>query len=414
MSRRFTGTFIRLLCVGGAVALSSWFASVPCFAQEDAMPSGWNTERVGDNIVLTPRDLPDGATFTLKIEPPFTLKTGEPKSWLAARVTREVESLGTTTDTAGAVPLNVPDLSIFSLVRTIQLSSGGQQLLTGFLARRPDGQYVYVRTASSPQEAVYKRYLPGALRGIMALARDGKGVGTKAAKTPGKKTPAKRRRPKGSTAYTRIGAGVKTSAIAGIYMRLAPQMGYGGMMTMDYVPAVVFKDGTFYEDFDVPLADFDVAAARRERPNAWGKWRKQGGVTQVLSEKRGWEKEEWLGPFPGAKPGETLSGRYFSFSGGGNTAMGGGTAYGVESDIRFSRDGRFTTGRATTLSSGTADVQILANNRSRSQGTYTLNGYTLTLKYDDGTVVRRSFVFMDTNGKQGGMYLDGVPYPRKN
>ncbi|MBC8137254.1 MAG: hypothetical protein H8F28_15345, partial [Fibrella sp.] len=52
--------------------------------------------------------------------------------------------------------------------------------------------------------------------------------------------------------------------------------------------------------------------------------------------------------------------------------------------------------------------------RSGSQGTYTLSGYTLTLKYDDETVVRRAFVFMDTTGKQGGMYLDGIPYPRKN
>ncbi|MBC8138462.1 MAG: hypothetical protein H8F28_21490, partial [Fibrella sp.] len=319
-----------IVSIGITATFSSGFVCAPCAAQDVSSLPGWKTEQVGSSVRLTPRDLPAGALFELTVEAPTRLGGESPAGWLESRVGQEVKRLGTTTDAGRAVPLDVPQGELFSLVRTVRLASGESRLLTGFAARRSDGQTVFVRIISSPEEAVYKQYLPGAIRGIVALARGGRGAETKVAKNPEKKTPANPRRPKGSAAYTRVGAGVSTSAIVGIYTRIASQMGYGGMLTLNNLPTVVFKDGTFYEDYDVPLADFDVAAARRERPNAWGKWRKQGGVIQILSEKRGWEKAEWLGPFPGAKPGEKLSGRYFSFSGGGDTALGGGTAYGVE------------------------------------------------------------------------------------
>lgn len=401
--------------VAGTV-LALWFVGAvpsPGFAQASAAPSGWKSAKAGKDVTLTPRDLPSGATFTVIVEPPFALRD-DPSVWLQTRLGKEAEALGTATDSGQVKPFGAGTLDGFSLVRTVRLSSGEERLLSGFLARRPDGQMLFVRVISSPEEGVYKRYLPMAMRGFVTLARGGAskggtGTGVRTVRTPKTKAPV---RPKGSAAYTRAGAGPKTSEIVGIYTRIQSQMGYGGMMTLNNLPTVVFKDGTYYEDYDVPLPDFDVAAARRERPTAWGKWRRQGGVIQILSDKRGWEKAEWLGPFPGAKPGEKLSGRYFSVSGGGDTAFGGGTAYGAESDIRFSPDGRFTTDLSTSLSSEVSNVQATASGRKATSGTYTLNGYTLTMKYDDGQVIRRAFVFMDTNGKQEGMYLDGIPYPK--
>ncbi|MBC8138461.1 MAG: hypothetical protein H8F28_21485, partial [Fibrella sp.] len=198
--------------------------------------------------------------------------------------------------------------------------------------------------------------------------------------------------------------------------RLAAQMGFGGMVLMNYVPTVVFKDGSFYEDYDVPLADFDVSAARRARPNAWGKWRRQGGAMQAQDSKGVWETVEWLGPLPGGKPGEKLSGRFSSFTGGGNTALGGGTAYGVSSDIFFAPDGRFTTDQSVGFSSAepTSDVRTTVSSRSGKQGTYTISDYILTMKFNDGRVQRRAFMFMDSKDKKDGMYLDGTPYTKKD
>ena len=48
----------------------------------------------------------------------------------------------------------------------------------------------------------------------------------------------------------------------------------------------------------------------------------------------------------------------------------------------------------------------------KSEGTYTLNGHILTLKFSDGRVERRTFAYMDKERNPDTIYLNGYRYLR--
>lgn len=410
-----------------ARATSALQGDAPSAAAEGAK---WKTERSGENYVLTPADLPPGTEFTLTIEPPLVLRGADLTKWLEERSTREVAAVGTATDTLPTGKVQRLDMTVsdaFAIVRSARTASGTQRLVGCFVARRPDGQAVYARVVSSPEPDVYKKYLGEAMRGFVTLAlgnsnaaagKTGKNAGAATAEKTPEKTSARKQSTKAQEgpAYERAGAGPRPDSVLGIYLRLIPQLGYGGMVVMNYVPMVLFKDGTVFEDYDVPLPDFDVAAARKARPDSWGKWRKKNGGIEYQNNKGVWETTSWVGPLPGAKPGERLSGRFSSFTGGGNTATGGGTAYAISSSLSFYPDGRFTADQNVSMvTSGSAsNAGVVANSRNGKEGTYTLSNYAITLKYNDGRVVRHTFVYMDKKGRKDAFYLSGTPYTKKD
>ncbi|MBC8138365.1 MAG: hypothetical protein H8F28_21005, partial [Fibrella sp.] len=129
---------------------------------------------------------------------------------------------------------------------------------------------------------------------------------------------------------------------------------------------------------------------------------------QIQDSKGVWDDGDFYGPLPAAKPGERLTGFYSSISGGGNTALGGSTMVVVTDDITFLPNGRFKAGR---FAGGMSD-QVTATSESATDGTYVLDGYTLTLKYRDGRVERKAFAFME-KGEKDSLYLDGSPYLKK-
>ncbi|MBC8140401.1 MAG: hypothetical protein H7Y38_03055 [Armatimonadetes bacterium] len=397
----------------GGVAIGAALLLAPLCSHAQSM-EGWKITKTGMSLIATPANLGAGEVFTMTVEPPINLLGKDPKEWLAARAAEEAGTLGTVTDATPVAPLGEPGRGAWLLVRTVKLPTGGERLLGYFLAPRTDGTIMFARILSSPEPAIYKKYLPEVIRSFLSAAAKDKSPSTSSGERPVAKTTKRKPRNKSSSEnYTKVGIGANRKDVAGIYLRLAPQMGFGGMIMMNYQPTVMFKDGTYYEDYDVPLPDFDRQAARVARPTAWGKWRKQGGMFQEYDSKDGWEKAEWLGPVPGGKPGEKLTGRYTSFTGGGDTAMGGGNAYGVSGGMVFSPDGRFTTDTSVGLTAESADMRTTASSRSGKEGTYVLDGYMLVMKFSDGRVERRAFVFMDTDGKRDGFYVDGTPYTKK-
>ncbi|RDE06422.1 hypothetical protein DVW87_01490 [Sphingomonas aracearum] len=171
------------------------------------------------------------------------------------------------------------------------------------------------------------------------------------------------------------------------------------MLTMTYIPVILFKDGSFYEIGDPALEDIDLAAVRAARPADWGRWR-QEGAQFVLTDHKGrpdsfkLQDGEFFKAFP-ADGTASLSGEYRSISGGGNSAMGGEVMIASESRYHFQPGGTYTTGRSTgAMNSGAmSGAGSTVASRRNGAGRFSAERYTITLERPDGRSERRFFAF---------------------
>ena len=165
-------------------------------------------------------------------------------------------------------------------------------------------------------------------------------------------------------------------------------MGYGGMMVLEYRPVVLYADGTL--TYNRTLA---VAA----KPSIDGHWRLQGGKVSLMSldgKPRGQVFVHQAGR--PAKPGQKLSGRFSSFSGlgGGGT---GTTSVVAWSNYDFAADGtvRFSGGAgASTPKNGSEKASVVTRSSTKNTARYSLDGHTITFTFADGSTQRLLFYFM--------------------
>ena len=180
------------------------------------------------------------------------------------------------------------------------------------------------------------------------------------------------------------------SQIVGVYLNESYTSGVGGMVVLQYDPVLLLRDGTAYEDFDVPPTELNVASFKKAQPKSWGRWTKTaaGFSVRFNGDKSSSDIKASFKVKP-ASAGQKLAGEYTSIGGGGNTALGGSVMVAYSDTYVFDRNGRFSGERA---GGGNAPGVAVASS-SKNAGTYTLSGYTLRLKYNDGRVVRRLFYF---------------------
>ena len=180
------------------------------------------------------------------------------------------------------------------------------------------------------------------------------------------------------------------SQIVGVYLNESYTSGVGGMVVLQYDPVLLLRDGTAYEDFDVPPTELNVASFKKAHPKSWGRWTKtaSGYSVRFNGDNSSSDIKASFKVKP-ASAGQKLAGEYTSIGGGGNTALGGSVMVAYSDTYVFDRNGRFSGERA---GGGNAPGVAVASS-SKNAGTYTLSGYALRLKYNDGRVVRRLFYF---------------------
>jgi hypothetical protein len=189
------------------------------------------------------------------------------------------------------------------------------------------------------------------------------------------------------------------NGVSGVYFRSNTTFGVGGMMVMDFLPLVLFKDGTFYEVGDAALEDVDLKVARAAHPNDWGRWTQQGDRF-VLTDAKGRSDDfklqdgNFFKAFPASGTG-SLSGEYRTIGGGGNTAMGGEVMVAFENRYIFRADGTYSNNRsAGAMNNGsTSGVASTVGSRRGGQGRFSVDRYTITLERPDGSSERRFFAF---------------------
>lgn len=98
-----------------------------------------------------------------------------------------------------------------------------------------------------------------------------------------------------------------------------------------------------------------------------------------------------------ATASDKLSGTYRTISGGGNTALGGDVMIAAGTNITFYPDGKFESKSGKRGSSS----RVTTSSSSTANGTYSLEGHSITMRYADGRTMKTAFAYMDPKGDKG-------------
>lgn len=222
------------------------------------------------------------------------------------------------------------------------------------------------------------------------------------------------------------GKGVQTAQITAILCNSVFMN--GGMNTDVYL---LLKDGSVYADLPVAPDELDTQKSKQKEPDKWGKWRK-GVKGDYLVSWNGAKYEALPGFAVTPAPAQTkLQGRW----GTGSSSTGFVSSFALWG-VTFGKNGRFSkdsrggsssiglpdmNGDVAMTSSGydengsyagasgpgyaVASEAKKKNPNGAREGDYSLNGYALTLRYDNGKVARLPFFFLDKDQKT--LYFEG-------
>lgn len=214
---------------------------------------------------------------------------------------------------------------------------------------------------------------------------------------------------------TAPGKGIQNAQIAAV---LHHKSYSADQMSSSSEAYLLLRDGTIRVGLPVPIDQMDLAHSHLKEPEKWGKWRQSAGKYQV----------SWHGgPYQAlvadkavmGATGARLNAYYGTASSSSMGAMGGSFAYW---GVTFKGNGRFEkhSRGGSSFSGGENGVSVMSgydntgsgaigggvsvvttkNPNGDHEGTYSLNGYTLTLRYDNGQVARMPFFFSDAAHKQ--------------
>lgn len=232
---------------------------------------------------------------------------------------------------------------------------------------------------------------------------------------------------------TAPGKGVQPGQIAAILHEYDVQLysaGVSGMGTNTTDEAyLLLKDGTVHKGLPVPPDMLNVSLSRQKEPKTWGRWRQSGNKYQVSWAGGPYQKLDAERVIP-ARPGERLAGR---FGTGSSSASIGGSSYrlwGVTftKEGRFQKDNRGGSGNSTFMQQGGqaainstyddngsvtsatgGDFTVMGKNKRNPngdrEGTYSIEGYTMILRYDNGSVARMPFFY--TMADKSAIWFEG-------
>ena len=197
-----------------------------------------------------------------------------------------------------------------------------------------------------------------------------------------------------TTPFTSFAQRLKPADIKGVVIHMEYGYGVGGMITTEYRPYLLLNDGTIYKQIKESPYDLDVTTSRQSESTKWGSWKLDGKTLVVtLPQKNGAPKtDKWTKNWFWAKAattGEKIKGSYKTIGGGGNTALGGNAMIVVATNISFNEKGQFTLEKTA---GGSADATTTYAKKNTA-GSYTLNGYSIEFKYNDGKVTNQLFYF---------------------
>ena len=204
---------------------------------------------------------------------------------------------------------------------------------------------------------------------------------------------------------TAPGRGLKSSQVLGVYLYEGYSTGVGGMMIMTFEPILLLRDGSARRYLEIPPTDLNVARDKAANGRDWGRWTRGGkGFVVRWSAKDTDELKASFKTKP-ARPNQTMARAYETIGGGGNTALGGNVMVAFSNTYQFARNGTFTTEGGGGANVGATDTTggVAVSSRRGTAGRYKLDGHTITLRYNDGRVVRKMFYFYPDSDRAIGI-----------
>jgi hypothetical protein len=210
-------------------------------------------------------------------------------------------------------------------------------------------------------------------------------------------------------------AGISASQIDRVVVVTGTGSGVGGMPIYTYVPYVLLRGGVAIRNPRSALEQIDIQSMRSSSPNSVGTWQLQGGEL-VLSfpgtqQPRRVKPNRFYTAIP-ARAGESLTGRYRTVSGGGNSALGGSFSVMSTGEYTFYADGRFNRGSNT----GVSGTGVAGRASGMGGGRYRLNGYTASFTGANGQIQNAFFVFgANPNGSKTTdvIYINASAYLKR-
>jgi hypothetical protein len=188
-----------------------------------------------------------------------------------------------------------------------------------------------------------------------------------------------------------------TDSIALFTLDITP---FNGVSLQYIYPIALFKDGRALTNTAALLYAPGLEAHRAKYPGAWTQWRKNGAQVQLLQGNGSW-KDTKLGSAQLAPTNTRLAKAYASFYLTPNIA---GTSSSSTSYYTFTAAGGVIRGKYSI--SMTPDVMV-SSVPPENRGTYTIDGYRLTIKYDNG-VKSESVIVLEPDLSR--IYIDGSMY----
>jgi hypothetical protein len=212
-----------------------------------------------------------------------------------------------------------------------------------------------------------------------------------------------------------VHAGITPSQIDRVVVVTGTGTGVGGMPIYKYDPYVLLRGGAAIRNPRSALEQIDIQSMRASSPNSVGTWQLQGGELVLnfpgMQQPRRVKPNRFYTAIP-ARAGESLTGRYRTVSGGGNSALGGSFSVMSTGEYTFYADGRFDRGSNT----GVSGTGVAGRASGTSGGRYRLNGYTATFIGANGQTQNAFFVFgANPNGSKTTdvIYINASAYLKR-
>ncbi|MDN3548478.1 hypothetical protein [Mucilaginibacter aquaedulcis] len=371
-------------------------------AQTDIKPiPNWKMELNSGVYKFTPPGLTGQTNFEYDIMPLQKNDGINLADWLKTAAANDLSKLGYSGIKQGTVQQVKNSQSLLTYTLEANNQSGTRIAVIYFAFQKPDHIVRFGKIIRLPQ---YKgNYINVAATHFVTLIMQEKTPATENAASPensaandqkstttGQKT----------TSVKNTGKGITAAEIKGVLLHSETRLGVGGMLIFVYFPYLLLKNSSMYEHLGVSPADINEAESRQSEPTKWGTWQLDGKALIVthrnkdgsMTQPNRWTGWSWASP---AKPNEKLTGTYGSISGGGNTAVGGGSMVVSSKYITFNNQGQFTYESIGGGSYNGSTGSVTAYSSKDRAGTYTLDGYSIELRFNNGQVSRQSFYFYD-------------------
>ncbi len=380
---------------------------------------GWKMEAGNGHYTFTPAMLFGAANFHYDIYPPEK-GSNDLDSWLSSKVEKDLQVSGYTLQPGQSKAQDIRSFKVYSVL--VKDGAGKSWLLNYMAYLRQDHSIRFGRITEVPNAAIAKNNMNIAVQHFLRLSKQEGAVGTGNNNTNSNnninggnntnsttannsaainKTPSPNNT---TTPVTSPGQGLRPAQIKGLVLHQEYGYGVGGMMLIKYNPYLLLQDGTVYSHPEVCAYDLDITRSRETEPGKWGTWKQEDSKTLVITMNSDHKPDRWEGTThwfwasPAAK-NEKLAGTWSTIGGGGNTAFGGGAVVVSSNVLTFNTEGQFTTLSTGGGSFNGSGGSVTAYSNKDGAGTYTFDGFSLELKYNNGKIVRKNFCFYDASDK---------------